>query len=565
MSKIKSSFTHLGPLFPKPYEYKGCYEVKGVKLPYMLEDLVWHWANMGEIYRNDKMYSINAAPTIKKHSPDSLKSLKFPDDYMQVMEQMRADNEKAKELKKLQNTKEAREVKKAETAKIKEKYGFCEIDGVRQPTGNYTLEPEGWYIGRGQCPIRGLWKYAIQPEDVTINFIPANKEDQPPAAPEGHHWKAVVQDKNAFVPVWYDIHLGEGVVDLHKKFTLGVLSTVKKESDIKKFDKARQLAKDWDKVEKWIEDGCKAGKQEALIAWLILRTGIRVGNVKQEVFENGTVGASTLLVKNAEVKDNMLQLHFLGKDSVPFSNELEVPSYVAEGIIACQKGKKKDDKLFDKASSGTVNSFLQECIPYCTAKLFRTAYGTKVLAEELQKSDAKKGLPEWKIKSIYDNACLAVSKKLNHQKNVAKNFAAQMDKTDDNIKKSKEQLQKRKEQTEAKMKKIKHDITVAKKALDGERLQERLALLNEKKAKAEAQLMKSKDRVSKLEANKVLKKETKTISLGTAKNAYSSPAIAFSFCKDMGVDVGIVYNKTMQAKFAWAADTSASYWRKYPN
>lgn len=29
--------------------------------------------------------------------------------------------------------------------------------------------------------------------------------------------------------------------------------------------------------------------------------------------------------------------------------------------------------------------------------------------------------------------------------------------------------------------------------------------------------------------------------------------------------VEIIYNKTMQNKFAWAANTPANFWRKYPN
>lgn len=563
MSKIEKSFIHNGPVFPKPYQYKGIYKVNDVILPEMLENLIWHWANLGEQYRNDKMYVKNAAPTIKKHSPASLSLLRFPEDYMSVMEKMRADNERIKEERKLANTKEAREAKKVESEKIREQYGYCEIDGVKEPMGNYILEPEGWYIGRGQSPIRGLWKYAIRPEDVTINFIPA-KDERAPVAPNGHCWKAVIQNKDAYSPVYYDIYLGESGITLHKKFTLGVLSDVKQNADIEKFNKARELVKDWDKIEKWIEDGCRAGKQEALISWLILRTGIRVGGEKAEKFENGTVGASTLLVSNVKINENTLKLHFLGKDSVPFSSELEVPDFIISGILACQKGKAAKDKLFDKANSGTVNDFLQECIPYCSAKLFRTAYGTKVLAEELRKSDTKKGLPEWKVKSIYDNACLAVSKKLNHQKNVAKNFSIQMDKTDENIKKSKEALSRKKDKAAEQIKKIDHDLKVAKKALSGEKLQERINLLKVKKEKIQQQVSKSKDRVSKLEANKDLKKSTKTISLNTAKNAYSSPAIAYSFCKDMGVDISIVYNKTMQAKFSWAEGTPASYWRKYP-
>lgn len=567
-TKIKTSLTHKGPLFPKKYEYKGIYKVNGIVLNPMLEKLVWYWAALGEDYKKDKMYTINARPTIKRWANPELKNLEFPKDYEAVMAQMTTDREAAKEAKKLAATKETRDAKKAENEKIKNEFGFGEIDGVKQQLGGYVLEPEGWYIGRGNSPIRGLWKYEIEPEDVTINYVSKDRSGVP-QPPAGHNWKGVVQNKDAFVATYYDIHLGEGVVTLHKKFGFGALSTVKQDADIHKYEKAQNLTKDWAKIEKWVDDGVAAGKQEALISWLILRTGIRVGTGHAEVFENGTVGASTLLVENATVNGNILKLKFSGKDSVPYVNEFEVPQVVADAIIKCQAGKKPKDKLFDKASSGTVNAFLAECIPYCTAKLFRTAYGTKLLAETLQQywTDGKitKGMPEWKIRSMYDNACLVVSTKLNHQRNVAKNFSAQMDKTDDNIKKAKEAAKKRKEKATEQLKKIAKDIKTAKQVYDGEMLEEKLASLKAKKDKIAAQVEKSEGRIEKLEANKDLKKATKNIALGTAKGAYSSPKVAYSFCKDLGVDIGIIYNKTMQAKFAWASNTPASFWRKYPN
>lgn len=260
-----------------------------------------------------------------------------------------------------------------------------------------------------------------------------------------------------------------------------------------------------------------------------------------------------------------LTLDFLGKDSVRYLNTIEVPDEIASALVSFMSGKKSTDKLFDKASAGTVNDFLKECLPYCTAKLFRTAYGTKLLAEELQKAEIKKGMPEWKIRSIYDNACLVVSTKLNHQKNVSKNFAAQMDKTDENIKKAKEAEKAKKAKVQEQMKKLKKQALACKKRYEGDELKELLDAIKAKGAKLQEQLDKVEQRVEKLEANKGLKKATKNIALGTAKANYSSPRVAYSFCKDLGVDIGIIYNKTQQKKFAWAENTPANFWRKYPN
>ena len=563
MAKPKfKTIEHKGPLFPKPYEYKGKFFVNGIKLDYLSEDMLWHWAVLGDDYRNAPDFQKNFAKTFLKNVPAGMPKT-FPQGYEKTIEAMRAENELIKEAKKLANTKEAREAKKLENEKIKKEYGVVYLDGVEQQIGGYVLEPEGVYVGRGKCPMNGMWKWAIQPEDVTINYIgDKSKIPQPPA---GHQWKAIVENRDAYVATYFDVHIGEDYATLKKKYGFGANSTVKQNADIHKYDKAQQLAKDWSIIEKYIEDGVNASKQEAVIAWLILRTGIRVGTGHKDIFENGTCGASTLLVKNVKIVGSTLELNFLGKDSVTYKNSLEMPANVAKALQSFVSGKKPSDKVFDKASAGTVNNFLSDCIPYCTAKLFRTAYGTKLLAEELQKAEIKKGMPEWKIRSIYDNACLVVSTKLNHQKNVAKNFATQMDKTDETIKRAKEAEKNRAAKAKLQLAKLKKQKAACKKKFSGNELKELLDVIVEKEDKIKAQVEKAELRVEKLEANKDLKKATKNIALGTAKNSYSSPRVAYSFTKDLGVDIGIIYNATQQKKFAWAANTPANFWRKYPN
>lgn len=259
-----------------------------------------------------------------------------------------------------------------------------------------------------------------------------------------------------------------------------------------------------------------------------------------------------------------LTLDFLGKDSVPFKSTIEVPDEVGKALESLIKDKGKKEKIFDKATSGTVNNFLAECLPYCTAKLFRTAYGTKLLAEELQKSDVKKSMADYEKKAIYDNACLAVSTKLNHQKNVAKTFDSQIEKVDERIEQAKENLEKRREAAKEKLKRIRKEIDIAKKCFEGEKLTKKMKSLKARKDKIQIQVEKAEERVKKLELNKDLKKATKTISLATARTAYSSPKIVYSFCKDLDLDIKFVYNKALQEKYKWAENTSASYWKNYP-
>ena len=564
MAKKFKTLEHKGPLFPAPYEYKGKFYVNGIKLDEFAEDMLWHWSVLAEDYRNDKVFQKNFAATFLKNVPEGCPKT-FPEGYEKTIKAMQDENELIKEAKKLANTKEAREAKKLANEKIKAEYGVAMLDGKPQPV-QYMLEPEGIYMGRGKCPVRGMWKWAVIPEDVTINYI--GDESKIPQPPKGRRWKAVVQDTNNMATVLFDVRIGEGYAKKTKGFGFGATSTVKQNSDVEKFEKAQQLAKDWNKIEKWINDGIAAEKQEALVAWLILRSGIRVGNEKSEKWENNVVGASTLQVKNIKVSSNdEMALEFIGKDSVKYSNTFKVPADVAAFLKKITAAKSPTDKVFDKASAATVNAFLAECLPYCTAKLFRTAYGTKLLAEELQKAPLEKGLPEWKVRSLYDNACLVVSTKLNHQKNVAKNYAAQIDKTDETIKKAKESEKAKKEKAKAQMAKLKKQALACKKRYHGQELKELLDAIKAKGAKIQEQLEKAEQRVEKLEANKDLKKATKNIALNTAKMNYSSPLIAASLCSDLGVSPDIIYNKTAQKKFSWAFEdgvVSKNFWKNYP-
>ena len=260
-----------------------------------------------------------------------------------------------------------------------------------------------------------------------------------------------------------------------------------------------------------------------------------------------------------------LNLTFIGKDSVKYTNEFEVPDEVASLVEELQAGKKPTDHLFENAGEVEVNAFLRECLPECTAKLFRTAYGTKILAEELQAHPCTPGMTDAQKKAIYNNAALEVSKKLNHQRNVSKNFNDQSAKMDEKVKEAKAKNKETKEKIKQDLEKLKKDIQVAKKCFTGDRLKEKLAKLKEKKQKLEERLIKSDQRVEVLEINRDFKNNTKNIAIGTAKSAYSSPEIAYSWCKTNGIDIKFIYSKSLAEKFAWAADADNDYWKNYPN
>jgi DNA topoisomerase-1 len=263
-----------------------------------------------------------------------------------------------------------------------------------------------------------------------------------------------------------------------------------------------------------------------------------------------------------------MTLDFKGKDSVPFHQEYEIPQEVYNLLQKIQNGKKDSDLMFS-VSSGDVGNFMKKACDVASPKLFRTAYGCRLLIEELQaqKADgrlAKAKTPAQKL-ALYDDACLVVTKKLNHQRNIAKNFDTQMGKLDENIQKAeareKEVLKKATEQ----LKKLQKKIKAAKAALSGEKLETTLLSYKEQKNKIETRVQKAQERIDNLKIKKDFKGRTANYSISTARTNYSSPKIAFSWCKDNNVPIEKIYSKSLLAKFEWALNTPANYWRNFPN
>lgn len=565
MKEKFQTLIHNGPVFLPDYSVKG-YKINKESLSPLAEEMLWNYAQkLDTEYVDDPAINKNFYNCLKHELSAAQKSLSFPADFMPTLKDMKAKQLELKEAKKSRE-KSIRDAEKAEKDAMKAKYGWAVIDGKKQPLGAYMIEPPGMIMTRGKSPLKGMWKYRVMPEDVTINYI--GPKESEPKAPAGHHWKEVIQNKNGFIIDYYLVNVGNYVM-LTKRIMFGALSDVKIGADEHKFEKATRLCQNWNKIEKYINDGLVAKnpvtRESALISWLILRTGIRIGIEHDSIFENGTVGASSLLVKNINFNGLEMELNFIGKDSVPFKNSFDVPQVVKDELISLQSGKKASDKIFNNANEGTVNKFLSDCVEGCTAKLFRTAYGTKLLAEELQKNPCSSKMSDAQKKAIYDNACLEVSKKLNHQRNVAKNYSDQITQTDDKIKAAKDANRKTLDKCKEQLKKLEKDVRTAKKVYTGNDLAEKMEKLKAKRNLIDARVKRSEERIEKLELGKDLKKATKNISLGTAKSAYSSPKIAFSWARTNGVDIKFIYSASLQKKFSWAESVDDDYWKNYPN
>lgn len=87
-----------------------------------------------------------------------------------------------------------------------------------------------------------------------------------------------------------------------------------------------------------------------------------------------------------------IELNFLGKDSIPYVNQVLVPKIVHDRVQEFmsfhdssfgRKKKKDTELLFDLISSADLNDYFKEFLPGLTAKVFRTFNASYTLEKEL--------------------------------------------------------------------------------------------------------------------------------------------------------------------------------------
>lgn len=561
---------HNGPIFPPEYEVKGLNVIVGGekhKLSPLAEEMCYEWAKKHATdYIKDKVFQKNFWKYLKPELDKELQSSSFPKDW--DFREFIADVEHVKEIKKLK-TKEDRKREKEEREARKEEYGFALLDGEKTPLGNYMVEPPGLFMGRGEAPLRGSWKGRIYPEDVIINH---SLNLNPPSPPEGHKWKEVSENKNSYFTVgWYC-----KLTEKFKPILFSATSSVSHKSAEKKFSKAIELANNFDKVNEFIEKKLrsrdKMTRKIATVCELISKMSIRVGDEKS-ADEADTVGATTLRVEHVKVDGTTLVFDFLGKDSVRYYNRVEdLDINAIRNIEEFIQGKENNEQIFDKITSRDVNEFLGLVIDGLTAKQFRTATGSTLLAKELQSQNVDATLPERKKLEYYTEANLEVAIKLNHQSAVSEAYERSLQNMKEKLKILKSELKSSKTTISAEIEaaKIMRDTRAeyAKVKYTGTKQKDSIRRAKETFKKKEETLTKRanrlEERIADLKSKINMKEKTKGIALGTSKLNYSDPRIGISWCKDNGVDVKRLYTPTVQARFEWALDIDSDFYKKYP-
>jgi DNA topoisomerase-1 len=493
------SLSHNGIVFPKEYESHNLI-LENDKLKPLAEEMLYCYSirNFNSLNSDQlKLLNENFYSCLKNELTKSQQKIKFPNDFKTILDELAHFK---KEL-----TKEEKEIKRAEMDKIKKKYGFAIVNGKKEALGNYFVEPPSIFVGRGDCPYLGFWKYRVYPEDVTINVI----NSEPPKPPKGHKWKDITNKDVTYI-AFYNIKVGNDIY-IRKEVRFAATSSIISDSDSHKFEKSKKLLENWDDVQHKIREALDSEDQKikecALISWLIQYTSIRIGS---EETDNGVVGASTLKCKNIKIKnDTTLNLNFIGKDSINYNQDFEVPKYIISALKKCLKGKNENDDLFEVTYTD-VNKFLNDILEGLTAKVFRTAWAEKLLIENYKPNDIKKSWPtDYKV-LLLKILLTKVSLMLNHKKTTTKIL-------DDSLNKIKEQIEKANTKIES--------------------------IKDEKKKE------KQKWKIKTLELKYEFVKLSFGFNLSTALTNYINPEIVKNICKDKDIPLDKIYSKALIERF----------------
>lgn len=507
---------HNGPIFPPEYiptKIPLLYENNEIILNEIAEEYAMYYAKYIDTeYINNSRFVKNFWNDWKKLIKDDTIKDFNKCDFSNFVKFILKTKEEKKQDKKNINQENINQEKE-------DKYKYAIVDDVKQPVGNYRIEPPGIFIGRGCHPNMGCIKKRVRPEDVIIN---ASKAPNPP---EGHKWKKVVHDRYSEWLCSYN----DSITGKKKYIWLSSHSDQKGKNDQEKFDMARKLKKKIKLIReiilKDLDNKDKKIKQTATAMYFIENFALRVGNEKGED-EADTVGVSSLRVEHLELLDDFkIKLDFLGKDSVRYLNKVKVIEQVYNNIKEFMTDKDKHTDVFDLVKSTDINSYLQSLMPGLTGKVFRTFNASNLFYKELKKVTKKfDGYEESdKVNLLldhYNKANASVAKLCNHQKNVNKNFSDSLDKINKQIKEIKKKIN---------------------------------SSTNSDKTK------KYKLKLEQLKVKKNLKIEMKNISLGTSKINYIDPRITIAFMKKHNIVLDKLFNKSLQEKFKWAFSVDADW------
>jgi DNA topoisomerase-1 len=215
-------------------------------------------------------------------------------------------------------------------------------------------------------------------------------------------------------------------------------------------------------------------------------------------------------------------------------------------------------------SSGHVNNFLKEIVSDVSVKMFRTAYGSLLVAENLRIDIPKNASIAEKV-AIFNNVNLIVAKKLNHQKNVGKNQKEKEKEGNEKLVDKEKKLSVLRLKLSKEIELLNKQLRNLDSSISKETQKQMKDVITSKINKKKERLIKETQKIEEYKLKLNFSSETKDVALGTSKASYSSPKVVLSWCKDNEVPIEKIYTKTLIKKFEWAMDTDKDYYKKYPN
>ncbi len=589
---------HNGLVVPK-YEWKRLsIKIRGkeVQLTPHQEEMAVAWVKkLGTDYVNDKVF-------VKNFFSDFCEALGLKEkldpadfDFSAIIDYVEKEKAAKLSLSKAEKKRLSEERKKMKEA-AKEKFGYALVDGVKTEISNYVAEPSCIFMGRGRHPKRGCWKQGPSEEDIELNLSP-----DAPLPPGG--WKRTWQKDVMWVARWMD-HLSGKM----KYVWLAESSTPKQMKDIQKFEKAKELQKNIERIKNHIVANLDSAdvkrRKTATVCYLIDKFKIRVGDEK-DPDEADTVGASTLRPEHIKFgEDGKVTLHFLGKDSVPHIFEENLPENVIRNLKEFSSNAKST--LFSGVDSTRVSEFLGEVVSGLSAKVFRTYYASQAVKGKLDTSPVKVDDPDYFKKYVATMANLEAARTCNHKRTIPKTWASSLQKQEEKleglIEKSRvaqanmQRLIKEKEQQfltvlnreEERLKTLMRDLEILqrsdsemcsgkpnlslarriaqkKKAIKVQR--ERIRRIRERRLehikrleeRRDVKLQRDKTAIERLRLQVEAKKKTRDFNLGTSLKSYIDPRIYYNWGQNVNYDWKLYYPKSLQKKFSWVENNSVTY------
>ncbi|KAI8347617.1 hypothetical protein EDC96DRAFT_486442 [Choanephora cucurbitarum] len=451
-----STLQHNGVMFPPEYEPHGIkmkYDGQPITLSPEAEEVASFFAALLETdHAQNPVFQKNFFEDWKEVLKKDPKNPKITDFNKCDFRPIWAKFEKDKELKK-QLTKEQKQRMKEEKAKAEEPFLYAIVDGRKEKVGNFRIEPPGLFRGRGNHPKTGKLKKRVLPEQVTLNLGVEAKIPEPPA---GHKWASVVHDTTAtWLATWK-----ENVNGSIKYVFLAATSTWKGQSDMQKFEKARELKKHVKHIReeytKELKSKLSEIRQRATAMYLIDRFALRAGNEKGED-EADTVGCCSLRYEHVTLEPpNTVHFDFLGKDSIRYQNSVQVDPQVYKNISIFKKQVgAPGHMIFDRLSTTGLNKHLNNYMKGLSAKVFRTYNASITFQQQVDLLTNPNDTVADKLLS-YNRANREVAVLCNHQKTASKTHDQQISKIGDRIRALKYQRMKLRKQLyalDSKMKK----------------------------------------------------------------------------------------------------------------